>query len=125
MSKILKPYTIIPPDLYVQRDADRQIKNIIKDMGRPGYVLVSRQMGKTNLLINAKRRLETKDDAFVYIDLSSHFENAKSCFENIIDTALETYKDKFVIISDKISKRRKNLLTPHPINSIQTNLDNF
>jgi len=114
MSKILKPYTIIPPDLYVQRDADRQIKNIIKDMGRPGYVLVSRQMGKTNLLINAKRRLETKDDAFVYIDLSSHFENAKSCFENIIDTALETYKDKFVIISDKISKRRKEFVDTPP-----------
>ena len=36
MSKILKPYTIIPQDLYVQRDADRQVKNIIADMGRPG-----------------------------------------------------------------------------------------
>ncbi len=67
MTKILKPYTIIPPDLYVQRDADRQIKNIIKDMGRPGYVLVSRQMGKTNLLLNAKRKLETPNDVYSII----------------------------------------------------------
>ena len=85
MSKILKPYTIIPPDLYVQRDADKQVRNIISDMGRPGYVLVSRQMGKTNLLLNAKRKLETSDDVFIYIDLSNVFQNAKGCFENIID----------------------------------------
>ena len=61
MSKILKPYTIIPPELYIERDADRQVDNIILDMGRPGYVLVSRQMGKTNLILNAKRRLENEN----------------------------------------------------------------
>lgn len=109
MPKILKPYTIIPPDLYIQRDADRQIKNIITDMGRPGYVLVSRQMGKTNLLINAKRRLETPDDVFVYIDLSSHFDNAKCCFENIIDTAIETNFDKLTDVGGLIQERREDL----------------
>ncbi len=67
MEKILKPYTIIPEELYVQRDADKQVRNIIADMGRPGYVLVSRQMGKTNLLLNAKSKLETSNDAFIYI----------------------------------------------------------
>lgn len=109
MSKVLKPYTIIPQDLYVQRDADRQIKNIITDMGRPGYVLVSRQMGKTNLLLNAKRRLEGDNDVFVYIDLSNTFDNAKSCFENIIDTAVETNIDKFEKVFDAIHSKRKEL----------------
>lgn len=110
MSKILKPYTIIPTDLYVQRDADRQVKNIISDMGRPGYVLVSRQMGKTNLLLNAKRKLETPDDVFVYVDLSNPFENARSCFENIIDTAIETNPEKFNETEKIIVERRRETL---------------
>lgn len=38
--------TIVPEQLYVERDADRQLKSIIDEMERPGYVLVSRQMGK-------------------------------------------------------------------------------
>jgi len=114
MPKVLKPYTIIPTDLYVQRDADRQVKNIINDMGRPGYVLVSRQMGKTNLLLNAKRKLETPDDVFVYIDLSNPFENAKSCFENIIDTAIETNPEKFEAVEKTILERRKALLETPP-----------
>lgn len=114
MAKILKPFTIIPPDLYVSRDADRQVKNIIMDMGRPGYVLVSRQMGKTNLLFNAKRELETADDVFIYIDLSNHFENAKSCFENIIDTAIDTNPEKFEETGKNILERRENLRNTPP-----------
>ena len=114
MPKILKPYTIIPLDLYVQRDADRQIKNIIHDMGRPGYVLVSRQMGKTNLLLNAKRKLETPADVFVYIDLSNPFESAKSCFENIVDTAIETNVEKFDVVAKVIQERRKELRDTPP-----------
>lgn len=109
MPKILKPYTIIPPYLYVQRDADRQLKNIIKDMGRPGYVLVSRQMGKTNLLLNAKRNLETENDVFVYVDLSNIFSDAKSCFENIINTAIETNEEKFAAAGKTIYERRPEL----------------
>lgn len=106
MPKILKPYTIIPPELYIPRDADRQVENIINDMGRPGYVLVSRQMGKTNLLLNAKRRLETYDDIYVYIDLSNPFEGLKNCFENIIDTILDTNEVKLPSISNLIFKKR-------------------
>lgn len=114
MPKILKPYTIIPLELYVQRDADRQVKNIISDMGRPGYVLVSRQMGKTNLLLNAKRKLETPDDVFVYVDLSNPFESSKSCFENIIDTAIETNLEKFNEVAKVIHNRRKELRDTPP-----------
>ena len=75
MNKILKPYTIVPSDLYIERSADRQVKSILEDMGRPGYVLVSRQMGKTNLLINARRKYANDEDRFVYVDLSNLFEN--------------------------------------------------
>ena len=107
MPKVLKPYTIIPSNLYVHRDADRQVTNLVKDMGRPGYVLVSRQMGKTNLLLNAKRELETADDVFVYIDLSNPFANPKESFENIIDTAIETNEDKFENAKEQITERRK------------------
>ena len=55
MTKKLEPNTIIPPELYVERAADRHLKTTIAAMGRPGYVLVARQMGKTNLLINMMR----------------------------------------------------------------------
>ena len=115
MNKILKPYTIIPQELYVQRDADKQVKNIINDMGRPGYVLVSRQMGKTNLLLNAKRNFEIGNNIFVYVDLSNSFDNAKNCFENIIDIAIDSNYEKFEEVSKKIFKSREenNETTPH------------
>ena len=114
MEKILKPYTIIPEELYVQRDADKQVRNIIADMGRPGYVLVSRQMGKTNLLLNAKSKLETSNDAFIYIDLSNTFPTAKGCFENIIDNAIEAYPEKFGEVAKMIFERRTELKDTPP-----------
>ncbi|WP_051259623.1 AAA-like domain-containing protein [Epilithonimonas tenax] len=115
MDKILKPYTIIPNELYVQRSADKQLINIISEMGRPGYVLVSRQMGKTNLLLNAKANLEGENDAFVYVDLSNVFDTARSCFENIIDTAIDSFPEKFLEASKKIYSLRKESqeLPPH------------
>lgn len=114
MEKILKPYTIIPEPLYVRRDADKQVESIISDMGRPGYVLVSRQMGKTNLLLHAKSKLERESDAFVYVDLSNVFETAKGCFQNIIDTAIDSY-EKFDKVAELIYKQRKELndIPPH------------
>jgi hypothetical protein len=84
----LRPATVIPPDLYVQRAADLQLRDAIRDMGRPPYVLVSRQMGKTNLLIHAKRSLEQKDDLFVYLDISNRFPEPRAFFRHIIDSAV-------------------------------------
>lgn len=106
MNKILKPYTIVPSDLYIERSADRQVKSILEDMGRPGYVLVSRQMGKTNLLINARRKYANEEDRFVYVDLSNLFENETQCFRNIIDTAIETNLDVFSELEIKIRQYR-------------------
>lgn len=95
MEKALKNYTIIPPSFYVKRSADRQLKTIIDEMGRPGYVLVSRQMGKTNLLLNAKREFEDESTIFVYVDLSNQFETSRDCFRNIIDVALNSHFKHF------------------------------
>lgn len=115
MNKILKPYTIVPSNLYVERSADRQVKNILEDMGRPGYVLVSRQMGKTNLLINARRKYSSDNDRFIYVDLSNLFDNEIQCFRNIIDTAIETNLDVFSQLEIEIRDYRKSNseLPPH------------
>ncbi len=108
MSKVLKQYTIVPSNLYVNRDADRQLKLIVKDMGRPGYVLVSRQMGKTNLLLHAKRTLENENCLFVYVDLSNHFDNVRDCFNNIVDVAIDSHSNYFTSLKEKILFERKN-----------------
>ncbi len=73
MPRKLTASTIISPELYVHREADRQLDSAIEEMGRPPYVLVARQMGKTNLLINMKRDRSKKGDIVVYFDLSARF----------------------------------------------------
>lgn len=115
MGKVLKPYTIVPSNLYIERSADRQVKSIIEEMGRPGYVLVSRQMGKTNLLLNARRKYANKNDRFVYVDLSNLFDDETSCFRNIIDTAIETNLEVFTGVDIEIQKLRSQSvnLPPH------------
>jgi tetratricopeptide (TPR) repeat protein len=113
MEKVLKKYTTIPEHLYVERQADIQLRNIIKEMQRPGYVLVARQMGKTNLLFNAKRTLENKDRLFVYVDLSNLYENERDCYRNIINNIIEPNIDLFESIEGEIEKIRIKNLPPH------------
>lgn len=114
-TKILVPTTIAPLNLYVEREADRQVEKIINVMGRPGYVLVARQMGKTNLFLNAVRKLQQVDDAFVYADLSNSFTNLRECFRSIVDTAISMHAEKFEAASLRISelRQRKGLPAPH------------
>ena len=88
--KILRSATIIPPELYVERAADRQLEEIVKEMGRPGYVLVARQMGKTNLLLNMKRNRERAGDLVIYLDLSTRFETLRGLFRQVIDQLVES-----------------------------------
>lgn len=113
-NKRLRSLTIIPPELYVKRAADEQLKNVVADMGRPGYVLVARQMGKTNLLLNAKRELVVSDDVFLYVDLSNSFPDLTQFFRNIIDIALEVHHDKFIRAREKIEKGRNAKLDIPP-----------
>lgn len=113
MEKILKKYTTIPQHLYVNRNADNQLKRIIDDMQRPGYVLVARQMGKTNLLFNAKRTLENENRLFVYVDLSNLFDDERDCYRNIIDNIIEPNVNLFESIESDVKKIRDNNLQPH------------
>lgn len=113
--KKIKSYAIVPQELYVTREADRQLRQIIEDMGRPGYVLVSRQMGKTNLLLNAKRDFDSSDNCFCYLDVSNSFSDLRSFFRNIIDTVLSGKVQLFEALSIKIKELRKvsEGLQPH------------
>ncbi|WP_424628840.1 AAA-like domain-containing protein [Bradyrhizobium sp. SYSU BS000235] len=109
MPKMLKSTTIIPSSLYVERAADRQLDRIIEDMGRPGYVLVARQMGKTNLLIHMKRRRETLGDVVVYFDLSTRFESARDLFRFVIDRIVESVDDLQREVLARIESQRKDV----------------
>lgn len=93
ITRKLRPATIIPPELYVERAADRQLRSVIQDMGRPGYILVARQMGKTNLLIHMKRELAK--EIVLYLDLSSRFDSARAWFQHVINSFIDTYGDLF------------------------------
>lgn len=112
--KTLKPYTIVPQELYVEREADRQVSEIIAHMGRPGYVLVARQMGKTNLLLNAKRQHGNRPNVFLYLDVSNCFPDIRSFFRNIIDVALDADNELEDLLRLKISDRRATVdFLPH------------
>ena len=56
---MLSSTTIVSRDQYIERSADLQIQRIISEMARPGYVLVARQMGKTNLLLHTKEVMQS------------------------------------------------------------------
>jgi len=111
--RILIPHRIIPDDLYVIRDADRQLQSIIEDMASPGYVLVSRQMGKTNLLLNAKRTYQGPEDIFTYIDLSNAFSSEYDCFRNIINRSVDLSNGRLNHLSPKIDDIRARKLPAH------------
>lgn len=113
MEKVLKKYTTIPQHLYVNRNADIELKRIIEEMQRPGYVLVARQMGKTNLLFNAKRTLENKNRLFAYVDLSNLYKNERDCYRNIINNVIEPNLDIFEVIEKDIELIREKELPPH------------
>jgi len=111
MNKQLKLETIVSEELYIDRKADEQLKQIVDDMTRPASILVSRQMGKTNLLLNIKRKYESKDMIFVYIDLSIIDNDMRDCFRYIIDTAIDSHLEIFEKIEVDIEKiREKNRL---------------
>lgn len=122
--KKIKSYTIVPSSLYVLRDADRQIRQIISDMGRPGYVLVSRQTGKTNLLLNTKRDMDQTENCFTYVDISNTFEDLRSFFRNLIDTIIDGSSPSFSLNDiDLASSRLKSVnLQPHKEHELELRL---
>lgn len=107
-AKILRSSTIIPDNLYVDREADRQLDAIIEEMGRPGYVLVARQMGKTNLLLRMKRRREIAGEIVLYYDLSTHFEDARDLFRFVVDGLINRLNDDS--LRQTIEKERRDFV---------------
>lgn len=106
---MLQSYTIVPSNLYVERDADRQIRQVINSMTRPGYILVARQMGKTNLLLHTKEVLEDERNIFTYVDFTSAICRTESeCYDEIIDITLDTHKDIFKEQAKIIESRRNS-----------------
>lgn len=112
MARRLASATIVQQQLYVERQADRQLDTAIDDMGRPPYVLVARQMGKTNLLINMKRKREQVGDVVSYFDLSSRLESARSFFRSIVDGLLEQIEANLGPERDQIDALRRASYEP-------------
>jgi len=112
MNKKFKLETIVPPEFYIERKADEQLKNIIDDMGRPASILVSRQMGKTNLLLHTKNIYEDSNNLFIYIDLSIADDDIRNCFQLIVNTAINTNLDTFEKAEVEIEKIRAKNYAP-------------
>lgn len=113
-NKILKPATIIPPPLYVERQADRQLRVVIEDMGRPGYVLVARQMGKTNMLLHARREIEDASHLFGYVDFSLPGESLREQLRAIVDAFVDAHRTSFIEAAKQIKAARGvAVLPPH------------
>lgn len=108
--KKLYSSAIIPDDLYVQRDADRKLKEVILRMSKPAYISVARQMGKTNLLIQTKRALQNESNRYVYIDITNKFETVQDCFRYIVNQILNSNEDvaEFQIAKEHIEIMRQN-----------------
>lgn len=107
--KKLYSSAIIPDDLYVQRDADRKLKEVLLRMSKPAYISVARQMGKTNLLIQTKRSLQNDTNKYIYIDLTNKFESSQDCFRYIINQIINSNEDvlEFQEASKNIQELRK------------------
>jgi|GEM_PF-1675545 len=107
--KILYSSAIVSDELYVERYADRKLQDVIKRMSKPAYISVARQMGKTNLLIHAKRALENENNRYVYIDVTSDFKTAQDCFRYIVNQILNSNEDieGFSLAREKILSSRK------------------
>lgn len=106
MTKLLQPHTVIPPRLYVERNADRQLNSVVQHMGRPAYVLVARQMGKTNLLLHMKREREKLGDLVFYFDLSAKSSSLRNQLRSIIDQIIDSPSINSLVLAKEIDEDR-------------------
>jgi len=108
MRGMLSSTTIVSRDQYIERSADLQIQRIISEMARPGYVLVARQMGKTNLLLHTKDVMQSDKNIFVYADFSTMASySEQECLNSLIDTAIESKFDLLSDAEEEIASLRK------------------
>ena len=108
MGSKLYSCTVVPRNFYVERTADEQIKKIILGMGRPGYVLVARQMGKTNLLLHTRDKMQTHRQIFSFIDFSTIDGITETeCFNKLIDDTIATHEDILSVAESEIQAIRQ------------------
>lgn len=108
MRGMLSSTTIVSRDQYIERSADLQIQRIISEMARPGYVLVARQMGKTNLLLHTKEVMQSDKNIFVYADFSTMASySEQECLNSLIDIAIESKFDLLSAAEEEIASLRK------------------
>lgn len=108
MRGMLSSTTIVSRDQYIERSADLQIQRIISEMARPGYVLVARQMGKTNLLLHTKEVMQSDKNIFVYADFSTMASySEQECLNSLVDTAIESKFDLLSDAEEEIASLRK------------------
>ena len=108
MGSKLYSCTVVPRNFYVERTADNQIRKIINGMGRPGYVLVARQMGKTNLLLHTRYIMQTHRKIFSFIDFSTIGSITETeCFNKLIDDTIATHEDTLSVAEPEIQIIRK------------------
>ena len=72
-------------------------------------------MGKTNLLLRAKRKWENSRDLYVYVDMSNVAESERACFETLIDTAIDTHEEILSSLREKIKDMRRVNITKSPV----------
>lgn len=91
-NKKLKKYTIIPSSLYIERDSDELLRMYIHEMQNPVCIIGPRQIGKTNLILHAKQKLEKDNNIVIYLDLSIPPSTIQLFFRSIINITIETLK---------------------------------
>lgn len=108
MERTISSSAQVPREMYVERTADAQIKRIILEMARPGYILVARQMGKTNLLLHTKELLQDARNIYVFVDFSTMSGySEQECLNTLIDLTIEANFSIFAKAEDEIGELRQ------------------
>jgi hypothetical protein len=80
-------------------------------------------MGKTNMLIHAKRKLENDTHRYIFIDITNQFQTSQDCFRYIIDQIIDANENipGFKTARNIISSGRPSV-SPNPTKEYQDEL---
>jgi serine/threonine protein kinase len=97
---------------YVERAADQKLYSLLK-AGEFCYVLNSRQMGKSSLVVRTRQKLEAEGVLFAFIDMSSVGAEVKS-LDQWYTTILDKFKESFELAEISLSAwwQQHDHLTP-------------
>lgn len=97
---------------YVERAADQKLYSLLK-AGQFCYVLNSRQMGKSSLVVRTKQKLEAEGVLFAFIDMSNVGAEVKS-LDQWYTTLLHNFQESFELEEISLSTwwQQHDHLTP-------------